>query len=630
MKTAILSCKVKRLFLPVSLIFFLLITSIPLPSVAAAKYEVSVNLSKKTSKKTVSVQKGSKIQIVGLDGSKTIAKKKLKYSSSNKDVAKVSSKGLVTTKNVGKAVITISTKNGKKKAKLTLKVVSKKVAVKKVTLNSKSLSLKKGETSKLTATITPETATDQKITWTSSNETVASVSEGMVKAVGPGAATITATVAGKTAYCNITVVDDEKPSDGDGDSGQSGSSDSGGDSGQSGSSDTGSDSGQGGSSDASDGSGQSGNAGQDQNTSIKVTAISLNPASASIAVNGTVSIVPTITPSNATDKSVSYKTSDSSIATVTNGGVVTGIKPGKATITVSANDGSGVSKNCDITVTEGNLEASGTDGPLTWNLYKTSETPTYTLVVSGNGAMPDHNGSWENAPKWKHDSTITKVVIEGGVTKIGKCAFDQYSNLKTIELNEGLITIEENAFAYDIGLEGILTIPSTVTTIADDAFVMTGTIYSDTDCGITGISFANGSRLETIGDRAFEGMGNLTGEIAFPDSLKTIGIRAFSLSGSTKGFTKISFGANSQLEILGDNAFYGHKNLAYIEGIPATLQTLGSGWQEMPNLTATYRGTQAQYAALLTRSGATEDYHSAWGRLYYDGYALVYVTFWGQ
>lgn len=66
------------------------------------------------------------------------------------------------------------------------------------------------DTVTLTATVTPENATDKTVTWTSDKEAVATVANGVVKAVGEGTATITATAGSKSATCTVTVIDSSK------------------------------------------------------------------------------------------------------------------------------------------------------------------------------------------------------------------------------------------------------------------------------------------------------------------------------------------------------------------------------------------------------------------------------------
>ena len=85
-----------------------------------------------------------------------------------------------------------------------------RIKVDSVTLDKTELQIKEGDTAQLTATITPEEVADKAITWTSSNEEVAKVSDsGLVTAVAEGEAEIKATVEGKEAICKVTVTPEE-------------------------------------------------------------------------------------------------------------------------------------------------------------------------------------------------------------------------------------------------------------------------------------------------------------------------------------------------------------------------------------------------------------------------------------
>ena len=83
-----------------------------------------------------------------------------------------------------------------------------------------------------------------------------------------------------------------------------------------------------------------------------VSSIAFNSESQTLAVGETVTLQPTVQPSGAVDKSLTYASSDESIATVDSAGVVTAQATGEATITATANDGSNVTQTVTVTVTE--------------------------------------------------------------------------------------------------------------------------------------------------------------------------------------------------------------------------------------------------------------------------------------
>lgn len=84
---------------------------------------------------------------------------------------------------------------------------------------------------------------------------------------------------------------------------------------------------------------------------VAVTGVSLAPASETLAAEGTVQLVPTVLPANATNKAVTYASSDTGVATVDDDGLVTAVASGTATITVTTEDG-GFTDTCAITVGE--------------------------------------------------------------------------------------------------------------------------------------------------------------------------------------------------------------------------------------------------------------------------------------
>lgn len=127
------------------------------------------------------------------------------WSSDNEDVAVVDQKGLVQAKAYGKVKITATSKDGGLEA--VCNVTVEPVAVTEVSLNTKAVTLKVGETYQLKETVLPENATDKTVTWTSSNTKAATVSGGAVTAVGTGSAVIIVKTnsGAKTASCTVTV-----------------------------------------------------------------------------------------------------------------------------------------------------------------------------------------------------------------------------------------------------------------------------------------------------------------------------------------------------------------------------------------------------------------------------------------
>ena len=115
---------------------------------------------------------------------------------------------------VGTTTITVTVDG--QTASCTVTVTPRTISVDSITLNKTELSLVKGATETLTATVLPENATDKTVTWTSSDEAVATVENGVVTAVAAGNATITATAGDKTATCAVTVTNPSNSSSGGG------------------------------------------------------------------------------------------------------------------------------------------------------------------------------------------------------------------------------------------------------------------------------------------------------------------------------------------------------------------------------------------------------------------------------
>ena len=211
------------------------------------------------------------------------------WSSSDAGIASVED-GVVTAIKAGSASITAASRDGGAKASCSVTVTSREIAVERITLTRTELNMTVGRAYTIKATVEPENATDKIVQWTTNNPSVATVEDGTVTAVGPGAASITATAGGKNASCTVTV----------------------------------------------------------KEATIPVRSITLDQTSISVLEGESATLTATVKPDDATDKTVTWTSSDTRVATVF-GGTVTGIAPGTVTVTASAGD---VSATCAVQVTE--------------------------------------------------------------------------------------------------------------------------------------------------------------------------------------------------------------------------------------------------------------------------------------
>ena len=124
------------------------------------------------------------------------------WKSSSEAVATVVD-GVVTAVAAGEA--TITAKAGDKAVACTVTVVSAYVAVESITLDAVELSLEVGESMTLISTVLPENATDKMVTWSSGDESIATVADGVVTAIAPGQTVITAKAGDKEATCDVIV-----------------------------------------------------------------------------------------------------------------------------------------------------------------------------------------------------------------------------------------------------------------------------------------------------------------------------------------------------------------------------------------------------------------------------------------
>lgn len=251
--------------------------------------EVRLNKSKMT------LEKGTRETLTATIFPDDATNKSLVWTSSNKNVAIVNANGRVTGLSAGKATITVTTVNAGETATCEVTVTEQAaVEVTGVRLNSSSLSMEKGQSQVLSATITPSNSSNQNVTWTSNNENVIVVNQnGKVTAIGEGTAVVTVRTedGGYTASCNIRV---SLPNE-------------------------------------------------------RVTGVVLNKTGITLEKEETYELRADVIPYNATNQKVSWTSNATSVATVDQEGKVKAVGPGKATITVTTADGN-YKATCVVTV----------------------------------------------------------------------------------------------------------------------------------------------------------------------------------------------------------------------------------------------------------------------------------------
>ena len=216
--------------------------------------------------------------------------KNVSFESADAGIAAVNANGVVTGVSAGETTITVTTEDGGFTGACTINVYSQ--AVTGVTIEPSEAELTVGSSTKLTATVLPENATNKNVIYSVDDESILSVNQdGNVTGLSLGTATVTVTTedGGFTASAEINVIP------------------------------------------------------------VRVTGVSISPKSASIALGCTVQLAASIKPSNAANKNLSWSVSDETIISVDGQGTVTGLSLGTATVTVTTEDG-GFSASAEITV----------------------------------------------------------------------------------------------------------------------------------------------------------------------------------------------------------------------------------------------------------------------------------------
>ena len=392
------------------------------------------------------------------------------WTSSNKAVAAVSSSGVVTARKGGKTTITAKTGNG-----LTAKcVVTVNQLVESVKLDKTTLTLSPNERATLTATVSPSNAVYQTLEWTSDNTKVAKVNQkGVVTAVAAGSATITVkNLAGDvSAVCKV-------------------------------------------------------------NVRKAVTDVTLSEKALAITAPKTATLTATVAPADATDRSVTWSTSDPAVATVSAAGVVTPVGSGEAVITVKTKDG-GLKATCTVTVT---VPVTGINVPAEKTFYVGQKTSLGITTVPANAtnraisytiadpSVATINSAGEIEPLKNGMTSVTAKTVEGGYSKTMRI---------TVETKVTGITLDKKELRLGVG-DSLRLIASVAPTTATNKKVLW---KSDNEAvatvNETGVVTAKSLGAAVITATTEEGK-----KIATCSVLVLVPVQSITLSSSTLRLTK--------------------------------------------------------------------------------------------
>ena len=328
------------------------------------------------------------------------------------------------------------------------------ISITKVTLNESALSMIKGDTATLKATVAPAGTTQSKtVTWSSSDTSVATVdSDGAVTAVEGGSAKITAkSVNGKTADCAVTVT-------------------------------------------------------------VPATGIEINATPFEIDRGDSRTLTATVLPADATDKSVSWATSDSSVVSVDENGKITAEAPGAATITAATADGK-YSASCAVNVI---ISISSLNLNKTTDTIIKGATDTLTATIDPPDTTENKTVTWTTTDPAVAtvDSAGIVTAVEGGTTTITAQAGSHFAEcVVTVVVPVTGISIFPDA-SIEKGTQQSLMVTFTPTDATDRAVTWSSSNPAvatvDEDGKITAVSVGSTAITATSHDGGFTATCNVS------------------------------------------------------------------------------------------------------------------------
>lgn len=317
----------------------------------------------------------------------------------------------------------------------------------------------------------------------------------------------------------------------------------------------------------------------------------INKSTVSLKEGESVILSAEVLPEEATDKTVTWTSSDESVATVRSSGFVMAVKAGETTITATTVNG--LTDVCKVTVIDPdpftytydntNMTAA-VSGLASWvTELQNPEIPsskvyngkTYAVkaigdhafyrstILKGRLTLPESLTSVGITAFFGCSSLTGSLTIPASVTEIGASAFGNCSGLDgTLSLPGLLKTIGNNAFENCTSLTGNIVIPNSVETIGNYAFA-----------GCTGFTgtLTIGSSVRTIGNYAFNGCKGLSGSLSIGNSVTSIGTDAFRECSGFKGTLTLG----SSLSSIGSNAFHSCSGFTGSLTIPNSVKTIG-------------------------------------------------------
>ncbi len=243
-------------------------------------------------KNSLNLEEGRSESLVATVAPSNATNKAVNWTSSAPGVATVDGNGKVTAVKAGSATITVTTSDGSKTSKCEVKVSAKIIEVESIVVTPETAEIFEGETVTLSATISPENASDKSFTWVSRSQDIAVVdNKGVVTGVSDGIVNIDAKAAnGVTGTCSIHVKKD-----------------------------------------------------------LRLKGIALSKSELEVTMGKTEQLEVVFTPADAENKNVTWESSDIAVATVSSSGEVLGLDVGEATITATSEEG-GFKATCKVKV----------------------------------------------------------------------------------------------------------------------------------------------------------------------------------------------------------------------------------------------------------------------------------------